>query len=79
MLGDDYIAQHIQQCILQESRERIYRQYITDSLFCISGRSQKLVKHWTEIDRGWLKPVKEEDPEEIKSRLLRKLREEEND
>lgn len=78
VLGDGYIAQHIDQCILQEERERLYRRYITDSLLCISD-GKMLNSRWVDLDPGWAKPAKEEDAESIKFRLKAKINGEEGD
>lgn len=77
VLGDDFIAQHIAQCIAQESRERLYRRYVTDALYCISHCNEAMTVKWSELDTGWTKPEQEQDPEEVKARLLAKLNGEE--
>lgn len=77
VLGDDYIAQHVVQCIAQESRERLYRRYITDALYCISRGSEAMTVKWSDLDTGWSKPEPEETPEEVKARLLAKINGEE--
>lgn len=77
VLGDEYIAQHIYQCIAQEFRERLYRRYITDALYCISNRNAAMSVKWSELDTGWERPQKEEDPETIKSRIMKKVNGEE--
>ena len=75
VLGDGFIAQHVAQRIMQESRERLYRRYITDALFCISNRTESMVVKWSEIDPGFAKPTAPEDPKEIRARILRKINE----
>ena len=79
MLGDDYIAQHIQQCYREYVEQTSYKMYMSNMVkeitSFVTGRT--IETKWSDILNdldGTATPEKQTETEqEIKSRLLAKL------
>lgn len=69
MLGDGYIAQHIQAQVRRESEEHAYRVYVTDALFALG----RMKRRWEDIMQDARRPEETRSAGEIKEHMLQKL------
>ena len=72
MMGDDYIAQHINNELYREMIEKSYRVYVTDILYLIA-KGGYMKKTWSEILEDAMKPVDPRSAEEIKNSIKDKI------
>ena len=72
MMGDDYIAQHINNELYKEAVERSYKEYVTDMLYLIA-KGGYMKKTWSEIIEDVMKPVDPRSADEIKNSIKDKI------